>query len=383
MNPRRWYSIGGDYSVGWGSQILTTDLLPAALQAEVNGAAGDIIEQGFLPANYHLAVPTDAFTQTFAFGPQLAFRHYSRLTLFVRPSLGALRERAVPHPADLFQTGIVAQLAPAGYKLDWTGFYGVGGGGGLSISRHFGIRAQMDAVYNHPFNDILANGRWTFRYSVGPSFHFGRNMASRRQCSLPDTAPRNRVSAWSTASPPRRSHQREEVHQPPLGPSPPAVAHPDRRATAPGSPAPPSGPSAAARSPSTASPPKESCCRPRHAAGTPACASVARRPSGESAGNSYACAAIAAAILARVAGREVSIRSSASRFCAVVQQRASPGLALLVLVQMRPQHRAHRLQVRRRHKVLQILVLHAPAARTHAAVSTSTVPSGRTSRPVR
>jgi hypothetical protein len=83
----------------------------------------------------------------------------------------------VPHPADAFQTIIVGQLAPAGFKLDWTGFYGVGGGADYSISRHFGIRAQMDAVYNHPFNDILANGRWTFRYSVGPSFHFGRNMA--------------------------------------------------------------------------------------------------------------------------------------------------------------------------------------------------------------
>ena len=177
INPRRWYSIGGDYSEGTGSQLLTTNLLPAALQAQVNGAQQQFVQAGFLPANYHLSVPTDAATQTFAFGPQLAFRRLSRITLFLRPSLGALRERAVPHPADAFQTVIVGQLAPAGFKLDWTGFYGVGGGADYSISRNFGIRAQMDVVYNHPFNDILANGRWTFRYSVGPSFHFGRNMA--------------------------------------------------------------------------------------------------------------------------------------------------------------------------------------------------------------
>jgi len=177
INPRRWLSIGGDYSEGTGSQLLTTNLLTAALQAQINAAQAQVIAAGFLPANYHLAVPTDAATQTFAFGPQLAFRRLSRLTLFLRPSLGALRERAVPHPADAFQTVIVGQLAPAGFKLDWTGFYGAGGGADYSISRHFGIRAQMDAVYNHPFNDILANGRWTFRYSVGPSFHFGRNMA--------------------------------------------------------------------------------------------------------------------------------------------------------------------------------------------------------------
>jgi hypothetical protein len=177
MNPRRWYSIGGDYSLGWGSQLLTTDLLPAALQAQVNGAQAEYIALGLLPASYHLAVPTNAFTETFAFGPQLVYRHFSRFTLFVRPSLGALRERATPNPADAFQKVIVAQLAPAGFKLDWTGFYGAGGGGEFALNQHIGIRGQMDVVYNHPFNDILANGRWTFRYSVGPSFHFGKNQA--------------------------------------------------------------------------------------------------------------------------------------------------------------------------------------------------------------
>jgi hypothetical protein len=180
INLRRWLSLGGDYSVASGHEILTTDLLPAALQAQINGAQAQYIALGLLPANYHLAVPTDAGTQTFAFGPQLAFRHYSRVTLFARPSLGALRERAVPHAADAFQKVIVAELAPAGFKRDWTGFYGVGGGADLSITKHIGLRAQMDFVWNHPFNDILANGRWTFRYSVGPSFHFGRNIASAK-----------------------------------------------------------------------------------------------------------------------------------------------------------------------------------------------------------
>jgi opacity protein-like surface antigen len=174
FNPHRWLSVGGDYSNGTGSQLLTTNLLPAALQAQINAAQAGYIALGLLPANYHLAVPTDAATQTFAFGPQLVDRHFARFTLFVRHSLGALRERAVPHPADPFQQVIVAQLAPAGFKRDWTGFYGAGGGGEVAISKHFGLRAQMDIVYNHPFNDILANGRWTFRYSIGPSFHFGR-----------------------------------------------------------------------------------------------------------------------------------------------------------------------------------------------------------------
>jgi hypothetical protein len=179
INPRRWLSVGGDYSNATGSELLTTALLPTALQAQINAAQAGYIALGLLPANYHLAVPTDAATQTFAFGPQLAYRHFPKLTIFLRPSLGALRERAVPHAADPFQKVIVAQLAPAGFKLDWTGFYGAGGGGDLAITKHFGLRAQIDVVYNHPFNDILANGRWTYRYSVGPSFHFGRDTGKR------------------------------------------------------------------------------------------------------------------------------------------------------------------------------------------------------------
>lgn len=180
MNPRKWLSVGFDYSVTTGSEILTTGELPASLQALVLGAEQQYIAGGLLPAGYQLRVPTDATTQTFAFGPQYEYRRFHKLTLFVRPSLGAIRERAVPHPTDPFATVIASQLAPAGYKTDWTGFYGVGGGGDFSVSRHFGLRMQLDAVHDHPFNDILADGRWTYRFSVGPSFHFGRNVAGGR-----------------------------------------------------------------------------------------------------------------------------------------------------------------------------------------------------------
>ncbi len=178
INMRRWLSVGGDYTVASGGEILTTGLLPAALQAQVNGAQQQFILFGLLPANYHLAVPTDAATQTFAFGPQLAYRHFSKVTLFLRPSLGALRERAVPNAQDAFQKVVVGQLAPAGFKRDWTGFYGAGGGAEWALTGRLGVRAQVDAVYNHPFNDILANGRWTYRSSIGLAVHFGREIGS-------------------------------------------------------------------------------------------------------------------------------------------------------------------------------------------------------------
>jgi len=199
LNMRPWYSMGFDYSVASGSEVLKPDLLPAALQQQIGFAIQEYEAAGVLPTGYRLAIPTDAFTQTFAAGPQVMYRHYTKATFFVRPSLGALRERATPHPTDTFSTGIAQQLAPAGSKLDWTGFYGIGGGGDFAITRHIGIRAQLDAVYNHPFNDILEHGRWTYRYSFGPSFHFGRNiLPSRKTAAMHNAAGSSQVSSSQT-----------------------------------------------------------------------------------------------------------------------------------------------------------------------------------------
>jgi hypothetical protein len=185
INPRTWLSVGFDYSISTGDELLTTPLLTPTLQTQVNAAQAAYIAAGLLPPNYRLAVSTDATTHTFALGPQLAYRHFTRATLFVRPSLGALRERATPHPADPFATAVAKELAPAGYKQDWTGFYGVGGGGDIVVTKHLGLRLQIDIVYDHPFNDILANGRWTYRFAVGPSFHMGRNIATTKSARTP------------------------------------------------------------------------------------------------------------------------------------------------------------------------------------------------------
>ena len=169
--------MGVDYSIATGSDTITPNLLLPSLQATIRGAEAQLQAVGALPAGYSLRLRTDASTQTLGAGPQLAYRRLARLTLFAHPSLGALREHVVPRPADPFQTLLVNQLAPAGYKTDWIATYGLGGGGEFIVSRHLAVRAQVEAVWNHPFMDLLGEGRWTFRYAVGPSFQFGRNIS--------------------------------------------------------------------------------------------------------------------------------------------------------------------------------------------------------------
>ena len=177
VRPKTWYSIGFDYSRSTGDLTITPDLLPTALQQTLGAQLGGLAAAGRLPAGYKLIVPASSTTQSFALGPQLAFRHFSRVTFFVRPSMGAIREVATPNPQDPIAKVIVAGLAPTGRKVDWQGFYGVGYGFDILFTNHFALRTQGDLVWDHLFNDILAQGRWTNRFSIGPCFNFGRNIA--------------------------------------------------------------------------------------------------------------------------------------------------------------------------------------------------------------
>ncbi len=169
VNTSQHLGYGFDYSVQTGSTHLTTGLATAALQQRLSAA---------LPPGYQLNIPLSATTQTFTAGSQFVTRRYRAATLFVRPVLAAFHISATPHPTDPIGTLISAQLTPRGTKTDWTGAYGVGGGAEFPLTRHVGARVQFDAGWNHPFNDVLGRGNWSYRTSIGPAFHFGHNLGA-------------------------------------------------------------------------------------------------------------------------------------------------------------------------------------------------------------
>ena len=166
-NLSRRFALGLDYSVQSGATHLTAGLATAPLQRQLGAE---------LPAGYTLDIPFNATTQTFTAGSQIVFRHYRAATLFVRPVLTAFRIAATPRPTDAIGALVARQLVPQGTKVDWVGAYGAGGGVELPVTRHVGARVQFDAAWNHPFNDILGRGNWSYRCSVGPAFHFGHNV---------------------------------------------------------------------------------------------------------------------------------------------------------------------------------------------------------------
>ena len=177
LRPRPWYSVGFDYSISSGDLTLAPAMLPTALQQQLGTELTQLAAAGQVPAGYTLAVPTHSRTQTFAVGPQLAYRHWRTVTLFARPLFaGAIHEVATPEPADAIGKMVVAQLAPGGKKTDTTWFLGFGGGFDIRLSKHLAWRTQADVVHDHLFNDLLQDARFTVRFSCGPALNFGHNI---------------------------------------------------------------------------------------------------------------------------------------------------------------------------------------------------------------
>jgi hypothetical protein len=180
-NPTKWYSMGFDFSAGEGDTILTTNMLKPSVQGLIAAQLAPLKAAGYLPASYEPAVPEHSRTQTYAMGPQVNYRHFKAITLFVHPDLGALHETATPNMAKLdpISTALVSQLSPSGIKAQWVGFYGVGGGIDFNVTRHVGLKVHVDFVRDHLFADIV-NARNTVRFSVGPTFHMGKNVATQK-----------------------------------------------------------------------------------------------------------------------------------------------------------------------------------------------------------
>ena len=178
FRPRTWVTLGFDYNIATGRNTLEPGMLIPSLQNQLGAQLSQLAALGVVPAGYQLAVPTNARTQTFQIGPDFPFRHFESVTFFVRPNLGAMQVVATPRPADPIASAIVAQLAPVGKKTDWTYFYGFGGGLEYNVNKHFALRFQADFAHDQFFNDLLKAGN-TIRFSVGPAFQFGKNVAGR------------------------------------------------------------------------------------------------------------------------------------------------------------------------------------------------------------
>jgi hypothetical protein len=180
FRPTTWLSLGFDYTVAAGNLKITPDQLLPALQAQLQAGIAAGVRAGLLPPTYPystLYVPAHSKTQTFALGPELVYRHFKRVTIFVRPVYaGIIHEVATPQPQDPVVKALVGSLIPGASKTDHVFFLGFGGGFDINFGHHFAWRTQGDLVHDHLFSDLLKDARFTARFSCGPAFNFGKNI---------------------------------------------------------------------------------------------------------------------------------------------------------------------------------------------------------------
>lgn len=188
FRPKTWMSLGVDYTFAAGDLKISTDQLLPSLQSQLQAGIAAGIKAGVLPANYPygtMKVSAHSRTHTIAVGPQLAYRRFSRATIFFRPVYaGIMHEAATPQPQDAVIKALVNSLITTPTKTDNVLFVGFGGGFDILFGRHFAWRTQSDLVYDHLFTDLMKDGRLTVRFSCGPAFNFGPNIIKKKTAIL-------------------------------------------------------------------------------------------------------------------------------------------------------------------------------------------------------
>ena len=171
VNLKRWIAFGVDISVFTGSSSLVASDFNAATQQQL------LPILAMLPPGTSISIPFDATTSTYAIGPQIDIRKLKKVTFLVRPALGALHESVTAKPTDPLTAAIVVGLVGPSRKASSTAtFYGFGGGADLFPTKHVGVRVTADFVHFAIFQSFLNGGRNAVRFSIGPTFQFGKNV---------------------------------------------------------------------------------------------------------------------------------------------------------------------------------------------------------------
>ena len=174
VNLRSWLTLGGDFSYAAGHSSLVPKDLNAATQAKLAPFLP------FLPPGYVISVPYNSATYTYEAGPQFNYRGFKKVTLFVRPALGALHANVTVKPGDPIAKLLVGGLLGTNpTRSDTVVFYGFGGGATWEITPNFGLRAAADVVHYNFFSNLLNGGRNSVRLTVGTKFSFGKNILGR------------------------------------------------------------------------------------------------------------------------------------------------------------------------------------------------------------
>lgn len=167
-----WLALGGDFGA-IGDAVISG-------AGTINGGetiyAPVINRSGLIPGGANsIHVAFRSTTYTFAAGPQFYLRKWEKITLFARPGLGGIHEKAnIAFPPSLAPLFMFLSLAPpTSHQTDTELFFGLGGGVDLNVSKKVGVRFAADWVNTHLFSNLLVPRQNYVRLSIGPTFRWG------------------------------------------------------------------------------------------------------------------------------------------------------------------------------------------------------------------
>jgi Outer membrane protein beta-barrel domain len=175
VTAKPWLGLGGDFSasgdaiISGGGTINGSETVYAPILIAANA------QNPFVPLPSMIHVPFKSTTYTFAVGPQIYIRKWTKVTFLIRPGLGGIHESAnltfPPGLGGLFE--LLNIPPPNAHQTDLTWFVGLGGGFDLNLSRRVGLRFTADWINTHLFSDLLTNRQNYARFTVGPTFRWG------------------------------------------------------------------------------------------------------------------------------------------------------------------------------------------------------------------
>jgi hypothetical protein len=177
-NVRPWMSLGFDFSIFSGHSSLIPSYLNSATQTRLGSALAPLPApvRASLGAALNQGVPFNSSTYTYQMGPQFNYRHFKKVTLFVRPALGLLHAKIQTRPSPALTPLVSGLLGGKLSDADTSVFYGLGGGATWEITRNFGLRFTADLARYNFFGQQLNGARNSVRLSVTTKYGFGKNI---------------------------------------------------------------------------------------------------------------------------------------------------------------------------------------------------------------
>jgi hypothetical protein len=176
LTVKPWLGLGADFSASGDAIISGAGTINGSETIYAPTLTAGHAVYPFVPLPNLVQVPFRSTTYTLAVGPQIYIRKFRKVTFLARPGFGMIKESAtLTLPPGLSQLFPLLQIpVPNSHQTDTTWFLGLGGGFDLNLSRRVGFRFTADWINTHMFSDLLTNRQSYVRFTMGPTWRWGR-----------------------------------------------------------------------------------------------------------------------------------------------------------------------------------------------------------------